>query len=68
MDRATANLPSAALDRTAAFYTALGFVVSFKDDGWMILATLSVRDFQGAPCDLNAGRRQDWFASTGFRA
>ena len=37
MDRATANLPSAALDRTAAFYTALGFVVSFKDDGWMIL-------------------------------
>jgi hypothetical protein len=37
MDRATANLPSAALDRTAAFSTALGFVVSFKDDGWMIL-------------------------------
>jgi catechol 2,3-dioxygenase-like lactoylglutathione lyase family enzyme len=37
MDRATANLPSADLDRTAAFYTALGFTVSFKDDGWMIL-------------------------------
>ena len=37
MDRATANLPSADLDRTAAFYTALGFVISFKDDGWMIL-------------------------------
>jgi catechol 2,3-dioxygenase-like lactoylglutathione lyase family enzyme len=37
MDRATANLPSADLDRTAAFYTDLGFVISFKDDGWMIL-------------------------------
>jgi len=37
MDRATANLPSADLDRTAAFYTALGFTISFKDDGWMIL-------------------------------
>jgi catechol 2,3-dioxygenase-like lactoylglutathione lyase family enzyme len=37
MDRATANLPSADLDRTAAFYTALGFVISFKNGGWMIL-------------------------------
>ncbi len=37
MDRATANLPSADLDRTAAFYAALGFVIAFKDDGWMIL-------------------------------
>ena len=37
MDRATANLPSADLDRTAAFYTPLGFTISFKDDGWMIL-------------------------------
>jgi catechol 2,3-dioxygenase-like lactoylglutathione lyase family enzyme len=37
MDRATANLPSADLDRTAAFYTALGFTISFKDDSWMIL-------------------------------
>jgi catechol 2,3-dioxygenase-like lactoylglutathione lyase family enzyme len=37
MDRATPNLPSADLDRTAAFYGALGFSVGFKDDGWMIL-------------------------------
>jgi hypothetical protein len=37
MDRATANLPSADLDRTAAFYTALGFTISFTDGGWMIL-------------------------------
>jgi predicted lactoylglutathione lyase len=38
MDRATANLPTADLDRTAAFYTALRFSISFRDDGWMILA------------------------------
>ena len=37
MDRATANLPSADLDRTAAFYAALGFTINFRDDGWMIL-------------------------------
>jgi hypothetical protein len=37
MDRATPNLPSGDLDRTAAFYAALGFVIGFKGDGWMIL-------------------------------
>ena len=37
MDRATPNLPSADLDRTAGFYEALGFTVAFKDEGWMIL-------------------------------
>jgi catechol 2,3-dioxygenase-like lactoylglutathione lyase family enzyme len=37
MDRATPNLPSADLDRTADFYGRLGFAVGFKDDGWMIL-------------------------------
>lgn len=36
-DHATANLPSRDLDKTAAFYGALGFAVGFKDDGWMIL-------------------------------
>lgn len=36
-DRATANLPGRDLDKTAAFYQALGFAVTFKDDGWMIL-------------------------------
>ncbi|MEZ5997017.1 MAG: bleomycin resistance protein [Hyphomonadaceae bacterium] len=36
-DRVTANLPSRDLDKTAAFYEALGFQVRFKDDGWMIL-------------------------------
>ena len=37
MDRATPNLPSADLDRTQAFYAALGFSVGCRDDGWMIL-------------------------------
>jgi catechol 2,3-dioxygenase-like lactoylglutathione lyase family enzyme len=37
MDRATPNLPSANLDRTADFYRRLGFAESFRDDGWMIL-------------------------------
>ncbi|GIK49913.1 MAG: bleomycin resistance protein [Alphaproteobacteria bacterium] len=37
-DRVTANLPSRDLDRTAAFYQALGFAVNFKDDGWMSLS------------------------------
>lgn len=36
-DHATANLPSRDLDKTLAFYAALGFEVGFKDDGWMIL-------------------------------
>lgn len=37
MDRATANLPSRHLDKTEAFYKALGFETGFKDDGWMIM-------------------------------
>ena len=36
-ERATANLPSRDLDRTAAFYGALGFAVAYRDEGWMIL-------------------------------
>lgn len=37
MDRATANLPSRDLDKTEAFYHALGFQTGFKDAGWMIM-------------------------------
>lgn len=37
-DHATPNLPSNDLDRTEAFYRALGFETGFKDDGWMILS------------------------------
>lgn len=36
-DRATANLPSRDLDKTAIFYQALGFATTFKNEGWMIL-------------------------------
>ena len=37
-DRATANLASRDLAATSAFYTRLGFVEQFRDEGWMILA------------------------------
>jgi catechol 2,3-dioxygenase-like lactoylglutathione lyase family enzyme len=37
-DRVTANLPSRDLDATASFYEALGFIVEFKDAGWMIVS------------------------------
>ena len=36
-DRITANLPARSFDQTAAFYGALGFEVTFRDEGWMIL-------------------------------
>jgi catechol 2,3-dioxygenase-like lactoylglutathione lyase family enzyme len=36
-DRATPNLPSRDLARTEAFYTGLGFVTGFKDEGWLIM-------------------------------
>ncbi len=42
MDRATANLPSADFGRTAVFYAKLGFAVTFKDAGWMILERGSI--------------------------
>lgn len=37
MDHATPNLPARDFSRTSAFYTALGFVEGWRDDGWMIL-------------------------------
>ncbi|KAF0171090.1 MAG: glyoxalase/bleomycin resistance protein [Alphaproteobacteria bacterium] len=36
-DRITANLPARDLAETAAFYGKLGFSVTFRDAGWMIL-------------------------------
>ena len=36
-NRATPNLPSRDLAATAAFYTGLGFVETFRDDGWLIM-------------------------------
>ena len=37
MDRATPNLPSRDFDMTERFYAPLGFVRSWRDEGWMIL-------------------------------
>lgn len=36
-DQATPNLPSRDFDTTARFYEALGFSVSWRDAGWMIM-------------------------------
>ena len=36
-DRALPNLPSRDLDATVAFYSAFGFEVGFRDEGWLIL-------------------------------
>ncbi len=36
-DRSTPNLPSSNLNKTAEFYSSLGFTVGFKDDGWLII-------------------------------
>ena len=36
-DRANPNLPSRDFDVTNRFYNSLGFVESWRDDGWMIL-------------------------------
>jgi catechol 2,3-dioxygenase-like lactoylglutathione lyase family enzyme len=36
-DRATPNLPSRDFAATVRFYARLGFVETFRDDGWLIL-------------------------------
>jgi len=60
-DRITANLPSRDLKKTAAFYGALGFVVGFKDDGWMILnrGSLELEFFPMPELDP----KQSWFSA-----
>jgi len=37
-DHATPNLPTREMATTVAFYGALGFVPTFRDEGWLILA------------------------------
>ena len=37
-DHATPNMPSRDFDATQAFYAALGFTRTYRDDGWMILS------------------------------
>lgn len=42
VDRATPNLPSRDFGATSVFYSRLGFVEGYRDDGWMILTRGSV--------------------------
>lgn len=42
MDRATPNLPSRNFEKTALFFSAIGFVQGFRDEGWMILSNGTV--------------------------
>ena len=37
-DVITANLPAIDFGETASFYERLGFLVDFRDEGWMILS------------------------------
>ncbi len=37
VDHATPNLPSRSFDATITFYAALGFMIVFRDSGWLIL-------------------------------
>lgn len=43
MDSATANLPTRDMDATARFYEALGFTITRKKEGWMILNRGSIQ-------------------------
>ena len=38
MDQATPNLPSRDFEKTARFFSALGFKQNFRDKAWMILS------------------------------
>jgi catechol 2,3-dioxygenase-like lactoylglutathione lyase family enzyme len=60
-DRITANLPARSLDATEAFYGALGFEVSFRNDGWMILrrGTLEIEFFSHPELDPTTS----WFSA-----
>lgn len=59
-DRATPNLPSRAFTATQRFYAALGFVETWRDDGWMILARgdLTLEFFSHPELDPGAS----WFS------
>ena len=61
MDRITANLPASSTNDTAAFYERLGFVVAFKDDGWLIVKRGSLElEFFAHP-ELEP--RTSWFSA-----
>ena len=42
MDHATPNLPSRNFEKTANFYSAIGFTQGYRDEGWMILSKGSI--------------------------
>ena len=60
-DRVTANLPSRDFDATVAFYGALGFEVSYRDEGWLILTRgpLMLEFFPHPGLDP----KQSWFSA-----
>lgn len=59
-DSVTANLPSADFDRTALFYENLGFAITYRDGGWMIITRgpLVLEFFHGA---INP--KESWFSA-----
>jgi hypothetical protein len=60
MDHATPNLPSRNFDKTAQFYSAIGFQQGFRDEGWMILSRSDIKiEFFPHP-DLNP--LASWFS------
>ncbi|QDM41344.1 bleomycin resistance protein [Altererythrobacter sp. TH136] len=60
MDHATPNLPSRDFEATSRFYSALGFVEGWRDDGWMILTRDGLTlEFFPHP-DLNPA--ESWFS------
>ena len=60
-DRVTANLPARSFDETAAFYAALGFRVTHRDESWMILSRDALEiEFFPHP-ELNPA--ESWFSA-----
>lgn len=71
-DHATPNLPARDHDATAAFYGRLGFTVSYRDEGWLILRRGDVQlEFFPAPnldpasssfmCCLRVDDLEEWY-------
>ena len=60
-DHATPNLPSRDFTDTSTFYAALGFVETWRDDSWMIMArgTVTLEFFRHAELDPASS----WFSS-----
>lgn len=60
-ERITANLPARDFHETAQFYEALGFTVTFRDEGWMIMARgpLEIEFFPHSMLKLS----ESWFSA-----